>query len=329
MSPDRDHSGAARRGALPVDAEEGREAGGERSGTSGSLSQNGPEPEFGHRVAPRPDGAPTAEAESLGPGSDRLVPRARNDAPTPALPAFPAPAAGEASAEALLSVADEGHGASSAGLSESPTFGVDDGAESVAGVASGVGRSGPDGPPSAPNDVGTPAHGAAARRTPGVPLEIPQSLQPRVRLGWRLSGAVSLIVVGSGAVLAEFLLFAKKAWWPLPPGVVSALVVAALAFSAFAWPGLAWRRWSYTLRAQDLLLEYGVLFRTSRAIPRSRIQHVDVQSGPIDRLLGLATLTVYTAVSGHAAATIPGLLPEVAAALREELLSPGGGHGPG
>ena len=57
-----------------------------------------------------------------------------------------------------------------------------------------------------------------------------------------------------------------------------------------------------------------------RCSPRLRIQHVDIESGPIDRAFGMVKLTLYTAGTNAAVGTIPGLLPQDAEALRETLL---------
>jgi membrane protein YdbS with pleckstrin-like domain len=52
------------------------------------------------------------------------------------------------------------------------------------------------------------------------------------------------------------------------------------------------------------------------------MQLVDLRAGPIDRALGIATLQLHTAAATTDAA-IPGLVPEVAAALRDRLAALG------
>jgi membrane protein YdbS with pleckstrin-like domain len=55
------------------------------------------------------------------------------------------------------------------------------------------------------------------------------------------------------------------------------------------------------------------------SVPFVRVQHVDTQRGPVERLAGLASVVVYTAGSRGADVTIPGLRPERAEQLREQL----------
>jgi len=55
------------------------------------------------------------------------------------------------------------------------------------------------------------------------------------------------------------------------------------------------RRLAYQVREHDLSLRSGVITHRVASLPFSRVQHVNVQRGPIERSLGLATLRVSTA----------------------------------
>ena len=79
--------------------------------------------------------------------------------------------------------------------------------------------------------------------------------------------------------------------------------------------------WRWALREDDVLARYGVVFRVARSIPRVRVQHVDVHSGPIDRALGLVEVSLHVAGSAGPVLTIPGLAPAEAEALREALVA--------
>jgi hypothetical protein len=52
-----------------------------------------------------------------------------------------------------------------------------------------------------------------------------------------------------------------------------------------------------------------------------RIQHVDIDIGPVDRAFGLASLSLFTAGTVSAVGRIPGLPPDAAETLRETLLA--------
>jgi len=74
----------------------------------------------------------------------------------------------------------------------------------------------------------------------------------------------------------------------------------------------------YAVRDRDLFKQSGLLNRRLTIVPYVRIQYVDIHVGPIERLFGLATLSVSTAAPALAA-VIPGLTPEIAAWLRDIL----------
>lgn len=116
---------------------------------------------------------------------------------------------------------------------------------------------------------------------------------------------VSLAGLGfTGAVVvAGALLIASQVEQPAIPlgiagGGVVVLVLAAVLQT------LEVRRLAYQLREHDLSLRSGVITHSIESVPFSRVQHVSVSRGPIERSLGLATLQVNSAGPNLA---IPGL----------------------
>jgi membrane protein YdbS with pleckstrin-like domain len=103
---------------------------------------------------------------------------------------------------------------------------------------------------------------------------------------------------------------------PFGGAAFTAAFVLAVALSATV-PYLRYRRWRYEIRERDLFLSRGSWFYVLTLIPFDRIQYVETQQGPLDLAFGLMQLIVYTAAGK--AARIPGLAPDEAEALREEL----------
>jgi uncharacterized protein len=151
----------------------------------------------------------------------------------------------------------------------------------------------------------------------------PRQLDPRVIPFDRLVGWITTLVVAGvslvGLVVAWFagdLLdrvgpFAGPGW---------SLLVAALAWHAYRWPELSYARTSYILDAQGIEIRTGVFWRRIISVPRSRVQHIDVTQGPMQRSYGLATLVVFTAGTAHSSVSLGGLAHETALALRDLLL---------
>ena len=150
-----------------------------------------------------------------------------------------------------------------------------------------------------------------------------ERLERRIVVAWRIENVIWWAILTVGAVAAEWFWLPELEWWPLAPWWSAALISSAMLCLAIVWPSLSYAAWSYSVRRHDVMLSYGVLFRVRRSLPRPRIQHVDVRSGPLDRAFGIVKCTLYTAGTGEADASIPGLVPEVAEALRERLLAQG------
>jgi membrane protein YdbS with pleckstrin-like domain len=100
----------------------------------------------------------------------------------------------------------------------------------------------------------------------------------------------------------------------LGPGLAAVLLVLAVVYVQALY-----RSWGYRLDDDALELQRGVITNVETAVPYVRIQHVDTQRGPLDRLFGLSRVVVYTAGSRGADVTIPGLNPEEAPDLRNRL----------
>ena len=83
-----------------------------------------------------------------------------------------------------------------------------------------------------------------------------------------------------------------------------------------------WAAWAYLEREDDLLVRRGVVVRRTSVVPYGRMQYVDVTAGPLDRRLGLATVTLHTAAAATDA-SVPGLLAAEATRLRDRLAALG------
>lgn len=99
----------------------------------------------------------------------------------------------------------------------------------------------------------------------------------------------------------------------LPPLLWTALAL----FCAWSvvWPLIAVPRRGYVVREKDLLYKSGVLWRSVKAFPFSRVQHTKLHSAPLDRRFGLAGLSVFPA-GGGLGNQIRGLGRETAERLR-------------
>lgn len=102
--------------------------------------------------------------------------------------------------------------------------------------------------------------------------------------------------------------------WVLLAGIVILVLVGLSAMLQ----RLSVKHLGYLVRQHDLTYRYGVVSRTTQTIPFSRVQHVSIDRGPVERRLGLSTLRLRSAGGVIA---IAGLGVDEAAALREVVVA--------
>ena len=83
------------------------------------------------------------------------------------------------------------------------------------------------------------------------------------------------------------------------------------------WPRLEFPHRGYALREMDIAQKRGLITRYLATAPFSRVQHVAVSQGVLDRMFSLATLQIYTA---GGVSSIKGFHVDNAHKLREHIL---------
>lgn len=73
----------------------------------------------------------------------------------------------------------------------------------------------------------------------------------------------------------------------------------------------------YALRERDIIFKKGWIWRSTTIVPFNRIQHTEIDQGPIERMFGLSKLKIFTAGGASSDLKIPGLLPETANKLKD------------
>lgn len=147
-------------------------------------------------------------------------------------------------------------------------------------------------------------------------------LDPRqvryLRLAWGLRVAVEAV---AWALLTRV---AHADGWLTPAfrALLASLLGGAVLLDgilAVLLPPLRWRYAAWRVDPQAVEILTGVWWRRGVTIPRTRLQHLDVVQGPLQRRFGLATLVLHTAGTADASVPLAGLAHQVALALRAEL----------
>ena len=166
---------------------------------------------------------------------------------------------------------------------------------------------------------------AAKPESAAVPEGI-QHLDPRVVTLNRIVGAITgAVFVGTYLITLAIVLFTKPwPWWGLTMfGLAGIPFTGFFAWLALKWPAIDYRHWRYRVDAEGIEIWSGVLWRQAVVVPRSRVQHIDVSQGPIERSYGLATLSIHTAGTEYSKVDLPGLAHSVALTVRDALLPKG------
>ncbi|MDK2762431.1 MAG: PH domain-containing protein [Alteromonas macleodii] len=133
-------------------------------------------------------------------------------------------------------------------------------------------------------------------------------------------GLIALVLIGIASALR------LQSFWSLPEGLLQAYpyVVAGIVAVGSLWAlyhFFADVRIFYAIREQDISKQSGLIFRKLSCQPILRVQHVEVNRGPLDRWAGLASLQVFSAGGEMHTFEIPGLSIERAEQLREFILA--------
>ncbi len=141
-----------------------------------------------------------------------------------------------------------------------------------------------------------------------------QHLPPR---GAGLAALGMAVAFALPCVVATAFLLRVTEWaspWLLSP-------LAGLLGAAFgAWIGIKrHRRTLWRLDQDGFALRHGRWWQTESRVPISRVQHLDLKRGPLQRGLRLATLVIHTAGTRMAAVSVTGLDGDDAERLRDRL----------
>lgn len=145
-----------------------------------------------------------------------------------------------------------------------------------------------------------------------------QPLPAAARTVWSIASALGGLL--PGAALAFTVGVAADAL-SLPARIGLSAAILLLPAAALAWLARArWRRVQWRLDATGLRVRRGIFWRSEVLVPRSRVQHLDIERGPLERRFGLATLVVHTAGTRMHALRQSGFEDADAVALRDALL---------
>lgn len=141
-------------------------------------------------------------------------------------------------------------------------------------------------------------------------------LHPNYKLMMRVGAIISGLVLMVIAIVVEGILRSEIG---LPYGVIMGPVLLLALFFIIRVPSARFNARGYQISHDRLRVVRGIMWHSDTIVPFGRVQHIDVDQGPIERALGIATITLHTAGSHNASVHLPGLGHELAIEMREAI----------
>ncbi|MEX1033583.1 MAG: PH domain-containing protein [Cellvibrionaceae bacterium] len=143
-----------------------------------------------------------------------------------------------------------------------------------------------------------------------------QGVSPRYATQLRISLVIYWLVFSAVAWLALALGTTGGGWHWLVVLVLAVVFTGAIA----VWVPRRVRHTRYLLRLRDMHMQTGLLWRRTTSVAINRIQHLEITQGPVERLLGLSRLVLYTAGGMKSDLVLPGLITDIARRLKVQIL---------
>ena len=134
----------------------------------------------------------------------------------------------------------------------------------------------------------------------------------------RIRSAIGWLTLSAVAAAADALLNWR---FGTPFGFLASLTFGLGVISVVLLVPGRWRRWGYAFTDRELHVAYGWFTRRHTVVPVSRVQHIDVSQGPLERSAGVATLSLHTAGTEQNLVILPGISRERAEEIRDVIRS--------
>lgn len=131
-----------------------------------------------------------------------------------------------------------------------------------------------------------------------------------IRAHFAINSLLLILLVGAG----DYFLTPHLGW---PQGVITGVITCLMLLLFLLLPVRRVASVRYHLADDHIRIRRGFLFTIDSIVPFVRVQHIDVGQGPIERALGLSSLSVHTSGVRNDAVTLPGLTSAAAHDMRD------------
>ena len=128
-----------------------------------------------------------------------------------------------------------------------------------------------------------------------------QRVDKKAKIKWRFSRIIALffaVIPFAAMVLAIFYGIGaddSSGTFKMIGWIVAGIMVLIQLLSIFIYPPIEYIQWAYMIAPDRIEIKKGIFYRTHTVIPISRIQHVAVTQGVLQRPFKLSTVQIHTA----------------------------------
>ena len=141
-------------------------------------------------------------------------------------------------------------------------------------------------------------------------------VHPNYKTVLRLGVILAMVPLLIAAIVAEAVNAEEQF---IPTGIIAGIVMLFALVIVIRFPSRRYSARGYNMSADRLRVVRGIWWHSDTIVPFGRVQHIDVDQGPVERAFGIATMTLHTAGNHNASVNLPGLEQELAKELREEI----------
>lgn len=122
-----------------------------------------------------------------------------------------------------------------------------------------------------------------------------------------LAGVLGALIIGEVDYVKDYSLYVFV--------LIGILLLLSLFFTYFGF-----KKRGYAVRERDITYKEGLIWRSTTVLPYNRVQHCEVNQGPIDRCFNLAEIKIFTAGGSSSDLTISGLTRDKADRIKDFIL---------
>lgn len=149
-----------------------------------------------------------------------------------------------------------------------------------------------------------------------------QQVMRKLHPDWILAERKSALISNGIWLLAVLVILSVPTlldWFRIPVWIwiiAILVVVLRMGLNAFVLPYFRYEKFAFHVSDEEVHIHRGWLFISEMIVPMTRVQHVELESGPILRQYGLASVEIVTAATTH---VIAGLKLDEAEQLKQRI----------